>query len=532
MIIRYGPEHLNAEGLLPLLSAESMRAADRQAIEEYGISVQTLMEQAGRACAATATRMLKASGGEHVSVMCGKGNNGGDGFAAARVLALQGFDVDVFSITTPEGLSPDAAHQYRLLERLLISSRQPRLHLHVIEDADALEARATDLWIDALLGTGIMSQVRPSYGAAIETINTSRSPVLSIDIPSGLDADDGTVHGTAVRADVTVTMGALKSGMVRVPEYCGIIEVAEIGIPAEVLSDGAVACLTTDHAVTRWLPVRAHDAHKYSAGTVLVVGGSKGMTGAPVMSARSAARGGAGYVIVATPENVQPIVGGHLVPETTVALPQEHEDGLDPESSRTALEPILARADSVALGPGLGRATGTVRFIRSLLRDLTIPTVIDADALFALSTDPASYDILRRGNFVLTPHMGEFKRLLGTDASLDDPAGSARDFASRYQCTVVLKGAPTLVAGSDGTVLFAGAGNQALATAGTGDVLAGLCASFLARGLDPVRAAAAAMHVGGTAAEAYSERNDLTGMIATDIIDMIPSLIKQSFSAR
>ncbi len=533
MNIRCGPESLSSDKLLPVLQAAAMREADAYTIQEFGIDGRTLMEVAGRACAATAVRMLRESEGDRVAVVCGSGNNGGDGFVAARILALKGLIVDVLCITPPDRLSPDAAHQYRLLERLIDYSNPPQLAIKTAARLEDLHQHHPDLWIDALLGTGTTGEVRPQYRAAIEAISEARAPVLAIDIPSGLDADSGAPLGVVVDADVTVTMGALKSGMLFAsgPDACGQIEVAEIGIPPSALSDRTDVFLTTDAAVRNWIPRRRRDAHKYSAGMVLVIGGSAGMSGAPVMSALAAARAGAGYVAVACQENIQPILAQKLTAQTTLALPMDEDGGIDVDAALSTLLPLLSKADAVALGPGLGRARGTINFVLTLLSLLDLPAVIDADALFALAEHPEAFESFRRADWILTPHHGEFKRLVADEADIDDPIRAAADFATQRECTLVLKGAPSVVAGPDGRVIVSGAGNNALATAGTGDVLTGLSAGFLARGLDPVRAAAAALHIGGAAADAFAGRYEASSMVATDLLRVLPRMMKSRFAA-
>ncbi len=529
MNISFQTVHLGSNGMLPVLTSDSMREADRITVEDYGISVQTLMELAGRACAESALRMLEDSGGVHVSIVCGKGNNGGDGYAAARILALHGKDVDVFSVASADDLSPEAAHQYRLLKRL--AKRHSRLRLLSIDDPSTLGLHPTDLWVDAILGTGVTNQVRSRHHAIIESISESRARVLSVDIPSGLHAEEGIILGAAIKADVTVIMGALKIGMLRNagPAQTGRVEVAEIGIPVDILERGAAAFLTTDHAVRNWLPIRPRDAHKYSAGMTLVIGGSVGMTGAVVMSAQAAARAGAGYVAVATPRDAQQVVASHLVAETTIGLDQAGDGGILLESALTDLEPWLRKADSVVIGPGLGRAQSTIDFVLNLLPRLNVPTVIDADALFALSTAPDALRSMRSEDFLLTPHMGEFERLIGKEFDLNDSAGLAEDFVGTTGCTLILKGTPTLVVTPGDPTVFSGTGNPALATAGTGDVLSGLCGALLASGLSPSVAGAAAVHIGGAVADTYTEKNYGSAMIATDMVRLLPEVLHNRF---
>lgn len=529
MNLTYGLECLLEDASLPVLTAEAMRDADAATIADYGISAPTLMEVAGRGCARAAVGMIGVDA--RVIVVCGKGNNGGDGFVAARILALQGFDVDVYAVGGPDELSADAVGPYRQFERLAANARRSHIALHRLDDARLLNGLQPDLWIDALLGIGLSNTLREPYRTIADLMTHSPAPVLSVDIPTGLHADNGSVLGAAVRADVTVTMGAIKKGMLLEagPHHCGRIQVAEIGIPPFALASRKTASTTTDEFVRAHIPTRPREAHKYNAGTVLVIGGSRGMTGAPVMTAVAAARGGAGYVMVACPEQEQPIIAGKLSEATTIALPTSDDGGIDAEGALLRLQDVLPKVAAVALGPGLGRHDSTVCFVHEFLRSTQLPVVIDADALFAVAVEPSEVPSIVGPRHLLTPHRGEFARLMPDGGPTQSSIEAARAAASHMNSTLLLKGMPSVVAGADGEVLIAGAGNNALATAGTGDVLAGLCASFLARGLDPIRAAAVALHVGGSAAEYYSRRYDPASMVAGDILRVLPRLMKLRF---
>lgn len=531
MNIHYDVEHLDAEGLLPVMTATSMREADAFAIENLRMGSLTLMETAGRACAATAVEMLRASGGVHATVLCGKGNNGGDGYVVARQLILHGFAVRVVSTAGRDELSPDARQQFRLLEEL---AREVAPDVLALEEyaVGTWNASASDLWIDALLGTGLSEDLREPYLTIVKRISDADVPVLAVDIPTGIEADTGRALGAAVKADVTVTMGAVKAGMLfgDGPEHCGRIEVAEIGIPRSALADKASASMTTDLAVARWLPQRAPDAHKYTAGMVLVIGGSEGMTGAPVLTARAAARSGAGYVMVACPESVQPTLATKLTTVTSVGLPVAPDGGIDAERAIARLRQPLERATAVALGPGLGRSESTIDFVDRLLRDLDKPVVIDADALYALSQRTELLERSAKPSWILTPHRGEFARLVHGDSVSTNPIEEAREYASRWKCTLLLKGMPSVVASAEGRTFVGGAGSNALATAGTGDVLTGLSASLSAQGLAPHLSAAAALHLGGAASDAYVARSGAASMIATDLIRILPRLLKTRFN--
>ena len=432
----------------PLYTAEEMRAA------EQGHDVEALMERAGRSVADAVVRRYPDV--RRVAAVCGKGANGGDGRIALRVLAESGRE-------TSEQLEGDP-----------------------------------DLIIDALFGTGFRGEPRPDAAALIERINAAGVPVVSVDIPSGVDASTGEVPGAAVRAQVTVTMHGRKVGLVVAPGRfnAGEIEVADIGLP----SADTEHRLVTD-AILRLVPRRSEVDTKYTAGSVLVVGGSRGMTGAVCLAAEAAFRADAGYVAVAVPKETLPVVETLLV--EAVKAPRERVDEL------------AERASAFAVGPGLGRGDEERELARRLLADLELPAVVDADALFELEV--ADWPAPR----VLTPHAGELGRLLGEESTWVDAhrLEAVRRAVDRYRSIVLLKGPGTLVAAPGEGVLVCDAGTPALATAGTGDVLTGVIASFLAKGMDARLAAAAGAVAHGRAAELAPHQ---VGLVASDVIDSLP----------
>ena len=523
----------------PALTAEAMREADRVSIEEYGIPGFTLMETAGRGAAEQIEQVFGAMAGKTAVCLCGKGNNGGDGFVVARVLYARGAHVRVLALSAPDAMSDDAAHNWRLLEQLATHDTTGRLDLARFESRDHLAAyQNADLYVDALLGTGLASALREPLHGLVAWLNAQPQPTAALDVPTGLHSDHGTVLGAAVRADLTVTMGALKVGLLinDGPARAGRTEVVEIGIPRFVIEQAQArpgcAWLPTDAAVAASLPRRQHDAHKYSVGMAMIVGGARGLTGAPVMASIAAARAGAGYVLCACPQSIQPILAAKMTEVTTLALPEASDGGLDLHSGLAVLKPRLEKARALLVGPGQGRHTGTQRFIRALLQQTSLPTVIDADGLNALTADP---DLIARhaeGRWILTPHAGEFRRLADADVDLTDRVGVAQHYAQRWQCVLILKGMPSVVGCPDGTVYVNATGNPALATAGTGDVLAGLCAGFLAQGLTPVQAAVCALHLGGTAADHYAQSHPPQTMMAMDLLDELPGVLKERFSLK
>jgi NAD(P)H-hydrate epimerase len=509
----------------PALTAEAMRAADRHTIEEYGVPSFTLMESAGRGCADRIRAAYGPLDDTAVVVLCGKGNNGGDGLVVARRLVAAGARVHVVLTSSPDELRDDPARNLNLLRQL--RAEEERLTLDVLDGLEALTNTANRLaprlYVDALLGTGLTSDLREPIRSLVDWVNERRAPTVAIDVPTGLHSDTGAVLGTAVRADRTVTMAAPKVGMLvgEGPHHAGPVEVVDIGIPAFVLDRVAQepGCVrrTTDVAVRNWWPARAPDAYKYSVGTAMVVGGSRRFTGAPALAAMAAGRSGAGYVTCACPEPVQPTLASTLTTVPTLPLPTT-DDGLSP----AAVDRILGeRADALLVGPGLGRAPGTASVVHRLVEEADAPLVIDADGLNALADHDADWTAHADESWILTPHAGEFRRLAG-EVDLSDRVRVVQEHARQWGVVLLLKGQLSIVAGPAGRTYVGSTGTPALATAGTGDVLAGQCAGLLAQGLSPLDAAAAALHLGGAAAQRYASTRDARTMTASDLIDELP----------
>ncbi len=431
----------------PLYTADEMRAA------EQGHDVDAMMERAGRAVADAVLRRYPDA--RRIAGVCGRGANGGDGRIALGVLAEAGRETG--------------------------------------EELDG-----ADVVIDALFGTGFHGAPRAAAARLIERINAADAPVVAVDLPSGVDASTGEIAGAVVTADVTVTMHAPKVGLAVAPGRfdAGEIEVADIGIEAAE---------TTNHLVTEGIldlvPRKRAGDTKYSAGSVLVVGGSPGMSGALCLAAEAAFRADAGYVAVATHAESLPVVEARLLEAVKAPLGE--------------VDRLAQRASAVAVGPGLGRGDDERALVRRLLRELELPAVVDADALFGL--EPDDWPAPR----VLTPHSGELARLLTREDVDAHRLDAVRAAADRFGCVVLLKGADTLIAAPGEGVLVAEAGTPALATAGTGDVLTGIVAAFLAKGMDARLAAAAAAFAHGRAAELGPER----GLVASDLIESLPDVL-------
>ena len=446
--------------MIPLLTADEVRRSE----QAHEGSLDELMERAGTAIAEF---VLKRYPGR-VTVVCGSGNNGGDGRVCARVLRERGREVDV-------------------VERFG-------------------ELGRPDVIVDALLGIGLREAPREDVARMIERINGAGVPVVAIDVPSGVDASTGEVPGAAVAAAATVTFAAAKLGLVVAPGRfrSGEVEVADIG-----LAVGEHEHSRVPGSVLGEVPRKQDDSTKYRAGSVLVVGGSLGLTGAPVLASLAAFRADAGYVRIAVPASSVAAVEAHLLEAVKLGLPEDTSGRLLPRAADAVLE-AAERASAVAIGPGLGRSDGTRDFVRLLLERLELPVVLDADALWRLEP------VARVAPTVLTPHAGELASLLGTEAREVDAhrLESVRRAASRFGAVVLLKGVDTLVAAPRAGVLVADYGTPALATAGTGDVLTGVVVAFLAKGIEPQLAAAAAAVAHGLASRLVEPA---AGMIASDL---------------
>ncbi len=492
----------------PLPDAREQRALDEWAISDRGIPGLELMERAGTGLA---DRVGTLAPEGRVAVVCGKGNNGGDGLVAARVLRSRGRQVDVLLLGSREDLRGDARAN---LERL---PGEPPLSFAAgtLVGAGAI--------IDAILGTGFSGEPRDPATGAIEAINAtgSGSIVVACDVPSGVDASTGEVAGVAVRARTTVTFHAAKPGLWIDPgkTHAGEVSVVDIGIPPGGPADPQVG-LITDRVVDG-IPRRGRASTKFAAGSVLVCGGSRGLTGAPCLASESAMRAGAGYVTAFVPASLNPIFESRLLEVMTAPLP-DADGSLEPVAVEQVLERV-ERADALVLGPGLGRTPGALEFARRLAHEARLPLLLDADGLNAHA---GSLDRLagREAPTVLTPHAGELARLLDTDSS--SVAGrrleSAREASLRAQAIVVLKGDDTLVAGPDGRVAVNRGGASALATAGTGDVLSGVIGAFLAKRVDPFHAACGGVLVHSRAGLQTAREIGPEGVIASDVIAGLP----------
>ncbi|NLN06890.1 MAG: NAD(P)H-hydrate dehydratase [Firmicutes bacterium] len=499
-----------------LVTAAEMRGLDARTINDYGIPGMVLMEAAGLG---VAERIRALGTGPNLTVVAGKGNNGGDGFVVARRLC-QEKNVTVFTVAPDEEYGGDALQNLQILRRLKL----PVLCLRTEEGrkAFAVELARSDLIVDALFGTGLSRELDTYYKDIITAINGSPALVVAVDIPSGINADTGQSMGAAVRAVETVTFALPKNGHYLYPGAgcTGRLTVVDIGIPQELYA-GLKNCVLTPAVVRPLLVDRPADSHKGTFGSVLLVAGSAGMSGAAVLAARAALRGGCGLLYAAVPACIRTVLAAQVPEAITVALPEAAEGSLLPESA-ALLQERWATCHAVAVGPGWTQATELQSLLNDIITECPLPLVIDADGLNLLAGMPDAL-ARRTAPVVLTPHPGEAARLLGvkTKDIQADRFGSARRLARRFHATVVLKGAHTVVAEPDGTIAVNTTGNSGLATAGSGDVLTGLLAALLAQGLDTASAARLAVFLHGLAGDLAAAEVGERSLLAGDVVNYL-----------
>ncbi len=507
---------------MKLVTAEEMRRIDAAAMEKYGLPGLVLMENAGRHVAAAVREMLEEDPCARVVIICGKGNNGGDGFVAARHLVNQGANVQVVLLAAGGELTGDAATNYRIAHTMGVP-----LCENADETAARVQACRADIIVDAILGTGVSGEVRGVARAAIEAINDSAARVVAVDIPSGLHADTGAILGAAVRAEVTVTLGLPKLGLVQHPgrELCGELRVADITLPRHLLTSPSLkANLLTEDLAAPMLPARSPAMHKGDAGRVLVVAGSAGMAGAAALCSQAAARAGAGLVTLACPEGLNDILQAKGTEVMTLPVAQTPERSFALAARQAVLAQAM-RSEAVALGPGLSQHPETAQFVRETVAALPVALVLDADGLNCLGGELALL-AERSAPTVITPHPGELARLTGSAVAAvqEDRVDAARRAARAGRCVVVLKGAGTVVAEPEGEVWINTTGNSGMASGGMGDVLTGVIAAFLAGGAPAPEAAAVGVFYHGLAADLAASGGE-RGLLASDLIAALPQAL-------
>lgn len=511
---------------MKLSTAAQMRELDRIAIQERGIPSIDLMERASAAVAAAALELLPDRPGRcTAAVLCGAGNNGGDGIGAARHLFLKGVRVRAFLVGSYEKLTPDALEETRRLSECGVE-----LEAFDFENADQRAfVLGADACVDALFGVGLSRPIAPDspFAAAIDWMNRSRGAVVAADIASGVETDTGRVLGTAVRADRTVTFTLPKIGQaVGEGALCsGRVDVIDIGIPADLVHGLVCPAQTVEQSFMQAvLPKRQADGHKGTFGKVLVVGGAVGYTGAPYLTASAAARGGAGLVYLGVPKAIWAVEAAKCTGAMPFPLADKH--GALACKALEDLKERLRTCNVLALGPGLSREEQAAGLARDLLAEAQCPVVLDADGINALEGHMDVLDARRGRVTILTPHDGEFTRI-GGDLSHGDRVRSAREFAAAHGCVLVLKGHRTVTAAPEGNVLVNTTGTSALAKGGSGDVLTGLIAALLAQGATAVQAAAGAVWLHGRCGEIAQQRLTAYCTAPEDVVAAMPEAFRE-----
>jgi NAD(P)H-hydrate epimerase len=512
---------------MKILSGKQMAELDRIAIEEIKIPSLILMENAGRSVFQILRDRVPDLSQKKIVVVCGKGNNGGDGLVVARHLINYGAIAEILMLSSPGDLSPDARANAEILE-------QSDEIIHYVTDQSNLSQLASmlsgaDVIIDAIFGTGFAGEARGLVAQVMELMNLSPAQVFSIDIPSGVEGDSGHVLGSAVLADVTVTLALPKLGLLLYPGrgYVGELAIGSVGYPRSLLQN---FLSDYEHVEEKWvrehLPLRKPEGHKGDFGRVLVIAGSRGMTGAATLTAESALRAGAGLVYLAYPESLSSVMETKLT--EVVKLPLPDSGGALSVRSLPPIEQALSDKTVLALGPGLSHNSQVAKLLTKLLLKLRIPVVLDADGINNLKS--ASVFGRKKWNapLVLTPHAGELARLLGrTREEIEaDRVGIAQHVATELGATLVLKGAPTLTALSDKRVFVNSTGNSGLASGGSGDVLTGLIAGLIAQGMNPQDAAVVGVYLHGRVADELKQTLGERGMIAGDLVRHLPHVLK------
>jgi NAD(P)H-hydrate epimerase len=513
--------------VLPVFTAAEMRALDARAIRALGIPGPRLMDNAGAAAAAAVSRYLSPIRGRSIVIVCGKGNNGGDGFVVARRLRARGAVVRVFLVGGRDEVRGDAA--------VALGRWRGRVEeIRVARDLGALTRAlgGADAVVDALLGTGLAGAARGLMAASIELINQecgrAEVPVFALDLPSGLSADQGALLGPTIRATRTVTFAGLKRSLLLHPAaaHAGRVEIADIGISAEETRRGITTWQLEAADGRACFPAREADAHKGRFGHLLVVAGSLGKSGAAVLAGCAALRAGAGLCTIAVPGSQQPVVAAHAPEYMTEALPETAAGSLSRAAKERLLE-LARRMDAVTLGPGLSLHPETQELARALIREVERPMVVDADALSALA---GHLDLLRgaAGPRALTPHPGEMARMLGTAVEVvqADRLETTRRASREHGVALALKGAGTVVGGADGHVTINPTGNPGMAKGGSGDVLTGIVGALLAREIEVTAALRAGCYLHGLAGDVAARARGEHAMIASDIIESLPAALR------
>ena len=512
---------------MKLATPGQMNQIDRTTISRVGIPGIVLMENAALRVVEEAVGIMGDPSGKDVVVFAGKGNNGGDAFAVARHLDNKGSKVSVYVLAEKGEISGDAATNLAVLGNMGVKV------VELLKDSQLDQVRketeAADLVVDGIFGTGLRGGVKGIPAMVIKLVNDSGRPVLSIDIPSGVSGETGKVLGICVEADVTVTFGLPKIGLAVHPgcDFAGRLVVADIGIPPAVIEElGIKANVTDEEYVLKRIPLRRKESNKGDYGKILIITGSTGMTGAGCLAGKAALRTGAGLVYLGVPAGLANVYDASLTEAVTLPLEDNGHGCLSAECAARILEK-MGSMSAVAVGPGLTAGEDIFRIVEKIVEKSEVPLILDADALNALSRDVSILGKLKT-RCVITPHPGEFSRLTGLEIRdiRDNRIEAAREFSGKWNVTTVLKGSRTVVATPDGDIYVNTTGNSGMATAGSGDVLTGIIAGLAAQGVELPGAAVTGVYLHGLAGDEAARIKGEHGLIAGDIVEEIPYVIK------
>ncbi len=514
---------------MKIVNVKEMRKIDRITIKELGIPGMVLMENAGQSVVSAMEDFFEMDNVSRLTVVCGKGNNGGDGFVVSRYLLNQGKYVDLFLVGNVNGIKGNAKKNLDILKGIGLKPKT----ITSVKDIEKLNRsiRDSEVIVDAIFGTGFKGKISGIGSKVVTELNESGLSIVSVDTPSGIDSNSGQVSGVAVKADMTVTMGLPKIGQFLYPakNYVGELYVADIGFPEQIIEQvSPLGTLVDKDILRRFIPWRPVNLHKGAFGRVLIVAGSTGMTGAAAMSANSALRAGAGLVYLTIPERLNPILEVKCTEAITIPVSETIEGSIGLEAYKQIMEHV-SNVDVLAIGPGMSRNKETQKLIRKVVKNATVPLLIDADGINAFM---GYTEILKKRTkpTILTPHPGEMARLIDSSARNVDEnrLEIARKFAEEWGVILVLKGVPTIISKYDGVYWLNNYANSGLATGGSGDVLSGLIIGFLAQKTSLLAAVVSGVYVHSMTGEVLKEKMGEHSIIAGDLLDAIPAAIMKA----
>ncbi len=513
---------------MKVATAEEMTELDRKAIETYRSPGIVLMENAGKGAAEVISKTFPDLHRKKIAIVAGKGNNGGDGFVIARYLLNNGIPVRIYLLTDPKGLRGDAETNFNVFHRMkgeVISVPSSKDYIKVKRDLERF-----DILVDGIFGTGLDAEVRGYYREVIDHLNTLQKPIVAIDIPSGLDANTGKPLGAAIRASLTVTFGLPKIGLLIPPgiDYAGEVKIVDIGIPKRLVEEEKIPTyLLEKEEIQKWLSIpRNPDTHKGDYGHLLVIAGSVGKTGAAAMACQAALRMGAGLVTLAIPKSLNGIMETKLTEVMTEPLPETPKQTLSLRAYSTIVR-LCENKRAVVIGPGLGTYKETQLLVLKLIRTLDLPIVLDADGITALTIQAKTLPVANR-LLALTPHPGEMAKLVRSQVKevLEDRVELSRNFSQTQHVHLVLKGHPSLISTPKGEIFINPTGNPGMASAGVGDVLTGMIGGLICQGFDILPSLQIAVYLHGLAGDEGAKEMGEKSLIASDIIERIPTFLK------